>query len=56
MKRGFVVAIGLVALVLGLIILVRGIVEHGSLLYDLFGVLFMALGVARLYDARRRSS
>ncbi len=55
MKRGFVVVVGAVALVLGLIIVVRGVTEHGSWLYDLIGVLFVALGVARLYEARRRS-
>ena len=56
MKRGFVLAVGVVALALGIIIVVRGITEHGSWLYDLIGVLFVALGIARLYEARRRSS
>ena len=56
MKRGFVVVVGAVALVLGLIIVVRGVTEHGGWLYDLIGVLFIALGIARLYEARRRGS
>ena len=54
MKRGFAFAIGAIAFVLGLIIVYRGITENGSWLYDLMGVLFVALGVARLYDARGR--
>lgn len=56
MKRGFALTVGVLALVLGLTIVVRGIAEHGSWLYDLIGVLFAALGVARLYEARRRRS
>ncbi len=56
MKRAFAWGIGIIALVLGIIIVVRGITEHGSLLYDLMGVLFVALGIARLYEARRRRS
>ncbi len=56
MKRGFALVIGGIALVLGVIIIVRGIAEHGSLLYDLMGVLFVALGAARIYEARRRRS
>ena len=54
MRRGFGLAVGAVALVLGLIIVWRGVTEHGSWLYDLIGVLFVALGVARLVETRRR--
>jgi len=56
MTRAFGLVVGVLALVLGVIIVARGIAEHGSWLYDLVGVLFVALGVARLWETRRRRS
>ncbi len=56
MKRGFALAVGAIALLLGVIIVGRGLAQHGSWLYDLIGVLFIALGAARLYEARGRRS
>lgn len=56
MRRGFALAVGAVALVLGVTIVARGLAEHGSWLYDLIGVLFIALGAARLYESRGRRS
>ncbi|MDA8346455.1 MAG: hypothetical protein M0Z66_13375 [Thermaerobacter sp.] len=53
MRRAFVATLGIVALLLGIVILVRGITEHASLLYDVFGVLFLGLGAARIYELRR---
>lgn len=54
MNRVFIATIGGVALLLGIVILVRGFTQHASILYDLIGVLFLGLGIARLYELRRR--
>jgi uncharacterized membrane protein HdeD (DUF308 family) len=55
-RRRFVAVIGIVALLLGAVILVRGLTEHASALYDTFGVLFLALGAARIYELRKGRS
>lgn len=51
--RGFARTIGVVALLLGAVIVLRGVLDHASLLYDLVGVLFLGLGAARLREAGR---
>lgn len=53
MSRAFVLLIGAIALLLGLVIVGRGLLEHASPLYDIVGVLFVALGVVRLREAAR---
>lgn len=53
MKRGYVLGVGGLALLLGLVIVGRGILERASILYDLVGVLFVLLGSARLFEAVR---
>lgn len=53
MRRGYIFVVGAVALVLGLIIIGRGVAQHASLLYDGVGVLFVLLGAVRLLQAAR---
>lgn len=53
MRRGYVLTVGVVAIVLGLVIIGRGVLGRASILYDAVGVLFVLLGAARLFDAVR---
>ncbi len=51
---GVAVVLSLVMLGLGLAVLVRTLAEGGGQVGILFGLLFAAAGVGRLYLARRR--
>lgn len=53
MRRGYALTVGWVALLLGLVIIGRGIFGRASILYDGVGVLFVLLGAARLFEAVR---
>ena len=52
--RRSVFAFGLVAIGLGIALLVETVAEGGGSIGYLLGVLFVALGVGRLYLLRRR--
>jgi len=52
-NRVFVGAVGIIAVLLGVVIVGRGLLAHSSALYDIIGVLFIGLGAARLYELRR---
>jgi uncharacterized membrane protein HdeD (DUF308 family) len=54
MHRRSVLVFGLVAIVLGLAILAETTVEGGGTTGYLLGVLFVALGIGRIYLLRRR--
>ncbi|HUK93546.1 MAG TPA: hypothetical protein VLU96_00675 [Gaiellaceae bacterium] len=53
--RGFVTVLAVVAIVLGIALIVETAMLGGGVGY-VFGALFVALGVGRLYLLRKRSS
>ena len=53
--RGFVTVLAVVAIVLGIALIVETVILGGGIGY-VFGALFVALGVGRLYLLRKRSS